>query len=199
MCGIVGYIGSKRAQPILLNCLGKLEYRGYDSCGIAIAGDAIEVFKDAVRVKVLAKALPPREGVADTQLSDKTKLRIEGQEIPAAIADSNPIDGPHAQRRSPSVGLDSRGAAEARSVVVETSAKMSDQPHVQRGSQRRPASARWFVLRSAATSRTMDPVTQKYVSNSTMSLGIPAGPTMMKLETEFTLYPWDSMVFTPEK
>jgi glucosamine--fructose-6-phosphate aminotransferase (isomerizing) len=64
MCGIVGYTGSKRAQPILLNCLGKLEYRGYDSCGIAIAGDAIEVFKDAVRVKALAKALPPHEGVA---------------------------------------------------------------------------------------------------------------------------------------
>jgi glucosamine--fructose-6-phosphate aminotransferase (isomerizing) len=64
MCGIVGYIGGKQAQPILLNCLGRLEYRGYDSCGIAIAGETIEVFKDAVRVKALAKSVPSRPGAA---------------------------------------------------------------------------------------------------------------------------------------
>jgi glutamine---fructose-6-phosphate transaminase (isomerizing) len=62
MCGIIGYIGSKQAQPILLNCLSKLEYRGYDSCGIAVMANGIEVYKDAVRVKALATAAPEIDG-----------------------------------------------------------------------------------------------------------------------------------------
>ena len=36
MCGIVGYIGKQQAAPILLDGLEKLEYRGYDSAGIAV-------------------------------------------------------------------------------------------------------------------------------------------------------------------
>jgi glucosamine--fructose-6-phosphate aminotransferase (isomerizing) len=64
MCGIVGYIGDKKAQPILLNSLGKLEYRGYDSCGIAIANKGIEVYKDVVRVKALTKMLKSHDGKA---------------------------------------------------------------------------------------------------------------------------------------
>jgi glucosamine--fructose-6-phosphate aminotransferase (isomerizing) len=62
VCGIIGYIGAKKAQPILLNCLSKLEYRGYDSCGIAVMAEGLEVYKDLVRVKALAKAAPSLGG-----------------------------------------------------------------------------------------------------------------------------------------
>jgi len=62
MCGIIGYIGERQAQPILLGCLAKLEYRGYDSCGIALAGSSFQVYKDAIRVGELAKASPRFQG-----------------------------------------------------------------------------------------------------------------------------------------
>ena len=57
MCGIVGFIGKHQAAPILLDSLSKLEYRGYDSAGLAVRnGDAdIEVVKAKGRLKVLAK------------------------------------------------------------------------------------------------------------------------------------------------
>ncbi len=62
MCGIVGYIGSKQAHHILLHCLEKLEYRGYDSCGIAVASTDIKVIKDTIRVKAMAETSSRLQG-----------------------------------------------------------------------------------------------------------------------------------------
>jgi glucosamine--fructose-6-phosphate aminotransferase (isomerizing) len=62
MCGIVGYLGKNPAKPVLLDSLARLEYRGYDSCGIAVQGSPLKVFKDTQRVKELATSIPELPG-----------------------------------------------------------------------------------------------------------------------------------------
>ena len=56
MCGIVGYIGREEAAPILLDGLERLEYRGYDSAGLAVYSetDGLKVVKAKGRLKVLS-------------------------------------------------------------------------------------------------------------------------------------------------
>ncbi|MCD8242065.1 MAG: glutamine--fructose-6-phosphate transaminase (isomerizing) [Lachnospiraceae bacterium] len=74
MCGIVGYIGTEQAAPILLDGLEKLEYRGYDSAGLAVYdGQEIQVMKSVGRLQVLhelshgGEKLPGTLGIGHTR------------------------------------------------------------------------------------------------------------------------------------
>jgi len=57
MCGIVAYIGKREVYPILIKGLQRLEYRGYDSAGIAILNGDLKIFKKAGKVSDLAEAI----------------------------------------------------------------------------------------------------------------------------------------------
>jgi len=57
MCGIVAYVGHREAYPIILKGLKRLEYRGYDSSGIAVISDEIKVYKKQGRVSELEESL----------------------------------------------------------------------------------------------------------------------------------------------
>ena len=74
MCGIVGYVGAQQAAPILLDGLRRLEYRGYDSAGMAVCGpEGLRVCKTKGRLQVLAelteegRAVPGTLGVGHTR------------------------------------------------------------------------------------------------------------------------------------
>ena len=74
MCGIVGYIGKQQAAPVILEGLAKLEYRGYDSAGMAVFnGEKIQITKAVGRLKVLeelthgGETMPGTVGIGHTR------------------------------------------------------------------------------------------------------------------------------------
>ena len=81
MCGIVGYTGNAQAAPVLLDGLSKLEYRGYDSAGIAVRnGEArAEVLKAKGRLKILAEKTNDGESVPGTCGIGHTRWATHGE------------------------------------------------------------------------------------------------------------------------
>ena len=65
MCGIVGYIGPREAYPILIQGLKRLEYRGYDSAGVALSNGRLDIYKKMGKVSAL-------ESVADSERPQAT-------------------------------------------------------------------------------------------------------------------------------
>src|SRR5436853_3878993 len=83
MCGIVGYVGRSQAAPILLDGLRRLEYRGYDSAGVAIVnGDHVETRKCAGRIASLTKLISEKPaagsyGISHTRWATHGKVTDE--------------------------------------------------------------------------------------------------------------------------
>lgn len=80
MCGIIGYIGNKPAYPILMNGLRRLEYRGYDSAGIAVLQDhSIKIFKTAGRISDLESVILQSEKLTGTMGMGHTRWATHGE------------------------------------------------------------------------------------------------------------------------
>ena len=82
MCGIVGYVGEEQAAPILLKGLSKLEYRGYDSAGIAVLNEnsgKISIVKAKGRLKILAEKTDNGRAVRGTCGIGHTRWATHGE------------------------------------------------------------------------------------------------------------------------
>ena len=81
MCGIVGYTGSKQAAPILLDGLSKLEYRGYDSAGVAVRDgeQPVEVVKAKGRLRILIEKTNNGEAVSGACGIGQTRWATHGE------------------------------------------------------------------------------------------------------------------------
>lgn len=81
MCGIVGFTGNRQAAPVLLNGLSKLEYRGYDSAGIAVRnGDSeTEIIKEKGKLKVLSEMTDEGRTVQGTCGIGHTRWATHGE------------------------------------------------------------------------------------------------------------------------
>lgn len=81
MCGIVGFVGKEEAAPVLLDGLRRLEYRGYDSAGVAVyhPEEGLRVIKTKGRIQVLAEQVEERGGIRGTIGLGHTRWATHGE------------------------------------------------------------------------------------------------------------------------
>ena len=78
MCGIVGYVGSDEALPIIIEGLRRLEYRGYDSAGVAVVGEDLRVVKRAGKLPKLEEALAAGDPIGGYAAMGHTRWATHG-------------------------------------------------------------------------------------------------------------------------
>ena len=91
MCGIVGYIGGQQATPIILEGLKKLEYRGYDSAGIATLGDGVSAIRRSQGKLVNLENMLRDQPLAGTVGIGHTRWATHG--VPNALVCGTLMDG----------------------------------------------------------------------------------------------------------
>ena len=90
MCGIIGYVGSREAQPLLLAGLERLEYRGYDSAGLALLeADGLEFVRAVGNLGNLKEAAEP-EAFATTTGVGHTRWATHGR---VSLENAHPLTG----------------------------------------------------------------------------------------------------------
>jgi glucosamine--fructose-6-phosphate aminotransferase (isomerizing) len=90
VCGIIGYVGSRASKPLLLQGLERLEYRGYDSAGIALREDeALDYVRSVGNLQYLKEAAGPNGSLATTGLGH-TRWATHGR---VAVENAHPLTG----------------------------------------------------------------------------------------------------------
>ena len=141
MCGIFGYIGPHQAAPLLLEGLRRLEYRGYDSTGIAVKNGTINVHKKVGKVQdlrtVLPSSIPGTMGIAHTRwathggVTEENAHPHESAEGKVVIVHNGIIENARMLRTSLSVqgvALSSETDSEALAHIIERELSVDNNP-----------------------------------------------------------------------
>ena len=158
MCGIFGYIGPHQAAPLLLEGLRRLEYRGYDSTGIAVKNGTINVHKKVGKVQdlrtVLPSSIPGTLGIAHTRwathggVTDENAHPHESAEGKVVIVHNGIIENARMLRTSLSVqgvALSSETDSEALAHIIERELSVDNNPEEAVRRALRQARGTWWI------------------------------------------------------